>query len=266
MEPKTFVVPLDGSEYAERAVTVASALAQRVGGRMVLFTAEFTGPLRSSEYLDEVAQRDLQCPVETYVARDRYPAGALVEMVEAFDDRMVCMTTHGRGRVGFAALGSVAEEVMQRSARPTLLVGHNCRSNFLSEPARVLIASAGAPWPQHAAECVRSWADMFRLDVRVALVAHPLDIDTTEHPERVTRPVAAQFGVAPDAVMMVHADYPQAGLERVVETLPASLLAIGAHDRSGLTRVALGSVTMNVVRHVRCPVLAIPLRPRIEAA
>jgi nucleotide-binding universal stress UspA family protein len=40
MAPKTFVVPLDGSEFAERALPVAETLAERLGGSLLLVSAQ----------------------------------------------------------------------------------------------------------------------------------------------------------------------------------------------------------------------------------
>ena len=54
MDPKTIVVPLDGSEFAERALPVAKAIADRIGGGLLLVSASYRGPLHPHEYLDEV--------------------------------------------------------------------------------------------------------------------------------------------------------------------------------------------------------------------
>jgi nucleotide-binding universal stress UspA family protein len=46
--------------------------------------------------------------------------------------------------------------------------------------------------------------------------------------------------------------------ERIVErafTLPADLVVVGTHGRSGIARWFVGSVALNVVRHAPCPVL-----------
>ena len=39
------------------------------------------------------------------------------------------------------------------------------------------------------------------------------------------------------------------------------MIAMGTHRRHGVKRMALGSVTMSVVHHAPCPVLAVPRQP-----
>lgn len=48
---------------------------------------------------------------------------------------------------------------------------------------------------------------------------------------------------------------------RHASTLPADLLVMGTHGRSGFSRLFLGSVTERVVRKAPCPVLTVPPAP-----
>jgi nucleotide-binding universal stress UspA family protein len=48
---------------------------------------------------------------------------------------------------------------------------------------------------------------------------------------------------------------------RVAEELPADVIIVGSHGRSGLKRMLLGSVSEHVVRHAPCPVLVVHERP-----
>jgi len=71
MNAKTFVVPLDGSENSERALPVAEALATRVGGKLLLVSAELHGPMRPREYLGEQLARCRVGGLEPRVCRSR---------------------------------------------------------------------------------------------------------------------------------------------------------------------------------------------------
>ncbi len=258
MDTKTLVVPLDGSEFAERAVPVAGALARRIGGRVLVMTAEFGGTLQPREYLDEITHRDLGCPIEPMFAIGKYPSTALTEALSDHDDYTLCMTTHGRGRAAWAAVGSVAEEVLRSATRPVVLVGPHCRPDFFVHPGRMLIACAGEPWAVEAASGVRDWAAQLELQPNLVTVAHPLDTETTEHPGHVLAPLAEQFGANRNDVFLVHDEYPPGAVLRTAEAVGASMLVLATHARHGIARVALGSTTIAVVRHAVCPVLAVP--------
>ena len=119
MAHQTIIVPLDGSEYSERALPVATTLADRAGADLLLVTAAIGGPLHIRNYLNEKAEdlRSGRCRVEV-LRTPHGPVEALVQAVEETDDPVICMTTHGRGRLRWAAVGSVAEEVLRRVDDP----------------------------------------------------------------------------------------------------------------------------------------------------
>jgi nucleotide-binding universal stress UspA family protein len=50
---------------------------------------------------------------------------------------------------------------------------------------------------------------------------------------------------------------PAAGIEALAEELPADLVVMGTHGRTGLAHLLHGSVTESVLHHVRCPVLTL---------
>jgi len=64
----------------------------------------------------------------------------------------------------------------------------------------------------------------------------------------------AEFGLTTAEGMVVLGD---AGHEicRLAESLPASVVVLGTHGRSGIKRAIMGSTSDHVVRHCPCPVL-----------
>jgi nucleotide-binding universal stress UspA family protein len=127
MFPNTIVVPLDGSEFAARAVPVAHAFVRQTGGGMLLMSTRWDDDIESARaYLDEVAPTYQDVDVSTIVIGDRPAASAIQLVATESAGRIVCMTTHGRGRIRWALLGSVAEEVVRESSDPVLLLGRHC--------------------------------------------------------------------------------------------------------------------------------------------
>jgi nucleotide-binding universal stress UspA family protein len=256
MSPKTLVVPLDGSAYAELALPAAQALAERIGGGLMLVSAQYQGPLDPQGYLEECAERLGQVPVEVIGSKDELAADVIADAVNASDDRVVCMTTHGRGRLRWAALGSVAEEVISRANRPMFLVGRNCRPDFLSRSSELLACTDGSYESEELAPAAREWAEVLGLELRVAMVAHPLDVESAETADVLLRSLAAEFG-DPDRIKatMVRRRFVAGAIADLADDLPAAIIGMNSHARHGFARFALGSVTMAVLQFASCPLL-----------
>jgi nucleotide-binding universal stress UspA family protein len=98
--PHTIVVPLDGSEFAARALLVARAFVHQTGDRMLLMSTRWDDDMTSARsYLDEIAAAHQDVDVSTVVIADRPAASAIQIVAIESPGRIVCMTTHGRGRV-----------------------------------------------------------------------------------------------------------------------------------------------------------------------
>ena len=256
MVPKTLVVPLDGSEFAERALPIAETLAERIGAGLLLVSAREHGPDEPGRYLAEQATRLTRAPVAIFDTTETGAVPAIVAAVDGGAERVVCMTTHGRGRLRWAALGGVAEEVIRNARCPMILVGRSCRTDFLERSSHLLVCADGGPESDELASAAREWSQLLGLDLRVAVVVHPLDVETAEHPEALLDPLALQFGEdTRPATRIVPSQYPVGALADLADDLPAALVAMSSHRRAGLARFALGSVTMGVVHLAPCPLL-----------
>ena len=56
---------------------------------------------------------------------------------------------------------------------------------------------------------------------------------------------------------LIRSGSPTTEIIAVAQTLPADLIVISTHGRTGLKHVVVGSVTEHVVRHAPCPVLVV---------
>ncbi len=152
------IVPLDGSQLAERALPYAVAIAEKFAAPVVLVRA-YDGPARAAQvlalseagagvggvidpsavqavteatqleaeevgrYLESVAARLAQQDVRVQTAVvDARPADAILACVEGEDAALIVMSTHGRSGLRRLVMGSVAEDVLHRSTVPVLLV------------------------------------------------------------------------------------------------------------------------------------------------
>ena len=256
--PRTIVVPLDGSKLAERALPITGTLAERLGSDVVLVSAPWDEDRDAAErYVQQVAAETSARVLETVVADDQPPVDAILAAVRDGPDRTVCMTTHGRGRFRWAMLGSVAEGVVSHSPEPVVLAGPRGRPEALRGSGRMVICVDGSTTSETIIPHACEWANAMHLDVEVAFVVHPLDVEDAEHPDAVLGPVAdrvANEGLTAHPVLL-RSTYPAGALIDLAESSPASLLAMTTHTRRGIARAVLGSVTMGVVNSSPCPVL-----------
>ena len=76
--PKTLVVPLDGSTFAERALRPAAGVARRAGAHVVVMTARYGGVVvEPKRYLVEAARTAGIGDAEPVVIEDRLAASAI---------------------------------------------------------------------------------------------------------------------------------------------------------------------------------------------
>jgi nucleotide-binding universal stress UspA family protein len=163
------LVPLDGSREAEAALPPAEELARATGASLALVRIVPAGPFawafgdareagapsaatrsaaEAALYVERVAARVRERGVGTqsWVAANADPAaGILTAAVERNADAIV-MSTHGRGAVGRALLGSVADEVLRKTTLPLALVRSEGRREHAGEGER-----SGAERPPAAA-------------------------------------------------------------------------------------------------------------------
>lgn len=142
------LVPLDGSAFAEAALPHATALAEALGGSILLvyavalpvhpynemlaIPADIDEDLdrlveeeqgRAEHYLASVGERLLQdgLSVESVVCKGA-PADTILQQALAKNARLIVMATHGRTGLRRLLLGSVAHEVVHRAQLPVFLV------------------------------------------------------------------------------------------------------------------------------------------------
>ena len=264
--PRTIVVPLDKSPLAERALPVAWQIARRVNGRVLLTAASWDNrdEDRQWTYLQSLAERAEGVPTDITVFNMHPNAPAIEQLAGDDPDRLVCMTSHGRGRLSWAVLGSVAEEVLRASRRPTVIVGRHCRGDWPGDDREMLVCIDGTSVVEPINPVAVQWAKALNLDVQIAVVVHPLDLDVGGFPHEVVDAIVARFvadGLRVTPVAL-RGSYIVGAIADHIDDSPVALVAMNTHARGGLARLALGSVAMATVGLAECPVLLAPTPDR----
>ena len=151
MNPKTVLVPLDGSNLAEEALAPAIGFARNGAALVILRAAEaratpFTDPneaqiavVQEAElYLASVADRLRRVGVTNVQTSVWYgaPVEGIADAAKFRNVDLIVMSTHGRSGVGRLVLGSVAEVVLRTTSTPILLLRPGTRAWPTSESRR----------------------------------------------------------------------------------------------------------------------------------
>jgi nucleotide-binding universal stress UspA family protein len=133
---RTVLVPLDGSELSLRAMPTARVLAERFGAQLHTICvaagdeADRVRALAAALLGVEVGdERALVVPGDD-------PAEVIAQRSEELDECLLCMSTHGRGRLSGAVVGSVARSVLQRSRKAMVVLGPMADNPGVSPPPR----------------------------------------------------------------------------------------------------------------------------------
>lgn len=323
---RSILVPLDGSSFGEQALPTAVALARPASAHLHVVHvrmlppgfphgvqsggAEGRDPLRDEEgeYLDSATAwaRDrlggsvsfeLVEPEEFDALRPRPASSTIAAALEGYVGRhavdLVVMTTHGRGGLSRAWLGSVADAFVRNASVPTLLLRPGRKesgddaaaaregsgayafdhvlipldgslgSEQILEPALALGGDAAARYT-----LVRVVPPAFAVGSPFSPTSVHLDQETLqarkERAEEYLRGVGAELrgrGLEVTDLVLVAASPAQGILDHAAES-GADAIAMATRALGGWSRALLGSVADKVVRGASAPVLV--LHPREE--
>jgi nucleotide-binding universal stress UspA family protein len=269
------VVPLDGSEVAERALPVANALAKLTGApiSLVLVAVDPSHVTASEHFLRRAAlQLDVAADLDVVVGRS--PARTLLEYLHPDPGAVVIMSTHARTAVGDLLLGSVADEMVRRSPVPIVLVGPHASP-----------LAAGAVYHDLVA-CIDGRSESERLVPVVsalhrALSLHPwlFEVITPDAARAMSTGDVLETGSVQQVADVLQSDGVKADWDvghgddrgRAIVDFAASkdapIIALATHGRDALERLRESSVTVTVARSASCPVLVIgPAFAEVAAA
>ena len=253
---KTFVVPWDGQPETERAAPIAAALARRWDAELVVaMVTSLPDPARRD--LDRLVARLGATAVHTQVIESNDVVGSISAVVQSTADPVLCMTTHARGRIGTAILGSVAAGLLRDARCPVVLVGPHCVDEWPAGDDRLLTSLDESPTSEAIITSASEWSRALGLELWLAEVFHPLDVESARAPYRFLDTIVERLRPdVPDVRACVAWNrYVPGEILHLAHTLRVSMIAMATHGHTGLAQVALGSVTMAVAHGAPCPVL-----------
>jgi nucleotide-binding universal stress UspA family protein len=220
------------------------------------------------------ARAELGLELSTVFVERGTPYAEIIRRAEAWPADYVVVGSHGRTGLARMVLGSVAARVV-RHAHCSVLVARSSRKSGIVlvatdlSPASLPAIEAGAAaarrtgaklvamtvleWP--GVESV-AWAGLF--GALPVVPSEQVQVQLRDAARTVLEQAVAATGA--DAEIRLAEGPVSEQIERLARELDAELLVVGTHGRTGLSRVALGSVAERVLAGSTCSVLAVRTR------
>jgi nucleotide-binding universal stress UspA family protein len=294
------VVPVDGSPFGELALPVALGIACKSGGevRLVTVITPLPVPLAEDEpdsmeegrlllasdhaesYQAELQKRVIlsgcDVPISSHVETGSVVA-KLDEHARAAKADLLVMTTHGRGPLRRAWLGSVADGLLRRTPCPILAIRPEEGEQLEIEEKEfhhILVTLDGSPESREILPFARGFAHTSgaRITLFQVIPPHfPLSSPFTSHSSHGFQGLKDEESAARDAleseasplreegipvgVEIITGVHPAEGILEFAEAGDVDLVAMATHGRGGVARLILGSVADKVIRGGTVPVL-----------
>jgi nucleotide-binding universal stress UspA family protein len=261
------IVPVDGSDTSWKAFDVALSLARRTSSPVRVVEVVFSPSdqpsalVRLEEGIADVDASDVEIEVEVLLSAETV-ASAIDSAVTESPGSTIVMSSHGRGRSA-ALIGSVAEDILHRTFGPIMVVGPDVVPDDFTGP--IIVAVDGSAESEAALPLAAAWGIELGTEPWILHViepgAHPAagaDVIDTGYAAGLARTLSKQSD-HPVQFEELHDGNPAMSVPEFAERANASLIVASSHGRSGLSRLAFGSVTSGFVRHATCPVLVVRL-------
>jgi nucleotide-binding universal stress UspA family protein len=281
------LLPLDGSPFAERALPYALSLASATGARLILMHATVPTVIPRAPIFDVEAfarqiregQALVPCTSSHGIAIDGIShdifddqeAEGISEAVREQGADLIVMATHAHDGLGRWLHGGVANQLLAQSAVPIVLVPPTCDHAWPDIGSlRILVPLDGSRFAEGILEPVGRLATAINASLLLVGASGPLDSgfadgvpsirtgfgsalhETHEYLDQVAAPLRAA-----GQRIMVDAEVgrPRAIIESIGQRRHVDLIAMATHGRTGVARMALGSVAADLLDDSKVPLL-----------
>jgi nucleotide-binding universal stress UspA family protein len=261
------IVPVDGSDSSWRAVDVALSLARRTTSSIHIVEIVFSpidtanAHTRLEEGVAQIDMSGVEFDVEVLIS-DGTVASAIDDAVTASPGSTIVIASHGRGRSA-ALVGSITEDIVQRTFGPIIVVGPHVDVDDFSGP--IIVTVDGSDESEAALPLAAAWGIELGVEPWIVNVIGAGDGMSSSDDEvrgiyaaRLAHDLSKRSGHSVEFEEL-YEGHPAVAVPEFAERMKASLIVASSHGRSGLSRLTLGSVTSGFIRHSTCPVLIVRL-------
>ena len=295
---KRLLVPLDGSKLSEASLPIAAYLAQTLGASvMLLHIIERDAPpeihsdrhLREAgqakEYLEAVASRafppGVAVEVHVHAVGVKDVAQSIADHADELEPDLIIICTHGSGGARDWIFGSIAQQVVSIWKTPVLLIPSRCCQEEFSFK-KILVPldglvdhEAGLPVAAYLAKMLEATLHLLmvihkpgtlggeRAAVRQMLpgtVSALLEMEEQQGREYLRHCLVDLLGQDLQVEAEVKRGEPVAAITQAAESMPADLIVLGTHGKTGSDAFWSGSATPKIASRSHIPLLLVPVR------
>jgi nucleotide-binding universal stress UspA family protein len=256
------LVPTNGSVLATQALRAAERLANRWNCELHVLTLVEGNKVESKireSVESQVAGIRRRAKIEVKPVSNTVPDDIAFES-DRVKDTLIVMGTRGRGRSAGVS-SNMSEEVLRSVNRPMIVLG--TAASIASDWPRgpMLIATDGSEFGEAGFQTAAKLAKAMAVEPRVVTVtdlsAVSDGVGSGAETDALRGLAGLVEGVTGRQVQydILHSSDPAREIADFALRRQASSIAMSTHGRSGMARVAFGSVAMDVVRNAPCPVI-----------
>ncbi|MBX2893302.1 MAG: universal stress protein [Saprospiraceae bacterium] len=280
---KKILVPTDFSKNAKHALRVAATIATKTGARLglmhtntalayapVLPEYNFIGSYDMKSYYDMVAD-EFRHTKKSLVAEPgfeeldidtRIEEGLLYASIRrvAEEDKADLVVIGTKGATGAAEffVGSNTEKVIRTAPCPVLAVPEESGDFDLKT---VVLPSTLEKNQMPVFEQLAEWQRHWPFTVKVLYLNNPAMLRSEQEIEQVAGSFAQKAGLNNFSVHTLGSNFnEEASILQFAARVGADLIAMGTHQRRGLSHLLFGSLTEDTVNHSKIPVLSVAVR------
>lgn len=256
------LIPMDCSQTATAALTAGEGLARRWGAELQVLALVRRGEVQSGvqQIIDRQVKR-IEPGTKVEVRSMSYSvAEDIAGEFDQVEDTLVVMTTWARGRSA-GLLSNVSEDVLRLTRHPLIAIGPEAQTSSDWPTGPMFITTDGSDFGESIVPTAARMAKALSLEPRLITVIDPSEVPAGANPAAETNSLSGLAGEV-ESITGAEANYdvlhgrdPATEIADYARRYNASMVAMATHGRSGMSRLAFGSVAMGVVRQAECPVL-----------
>lgn len=269
---KKILVPLDGSELAERAILYAKEMALKFGSEPILFTTLTPGDRMEHPLKEYMEKKAGELRVSGIKATLAYAQGdAATEIINFAENSGVSLTiisTHGCTGDRCWPMGSITNKVLQKSHAPVLLIRSTQpeTASVEGELQKILVTLDGSHTAETIIPHIESFARKMGSEIVLSRAIEPIIIPhlasyrkREEYEQSLMDKIReeANYYLGKQETALRHKGInvssallegePTQAILQYAENNPVGLIAITTHGFSGITKWVYGSVASHII-------------------